>query len=92
MSSTPLTQFIMPVITKTVVLLQYPKAGEIGPSGHEVKDDAEKFVAIDRDSGGYPYAVDIDRAHDFRHVEQAVEYRGHFKKLAVRLVTITYTW
>ena len=84
----------MTTITKQTVFLQYPKAGEIGPTGHRVSEgkfgDAEKFVALDSQSGGYPYAVDIECAHDFKTVEKAETYRGHLAGLTVRQVTTKY--
>jgi hypothetical protein len=32
------------------------------------------FVALDTSSGGYPYEVAIDRAHDFKTIEDANKY------------------
>lgn len=72
------------------IFLQYPKEGEIGPYGNPVhKDNAEKFVAIDRPSGGYPCPVDIEYAYNFRTEEEAIRYSGkdNFK---VRHITVTY--
>jgi hypothetical protein len=81
-----------------LVLLQYPAAGTRTsdhpytdgsyPTVHE--NEAGKFVALDTHSGGYPYAVEINRAHDFGSVEKAEQYRGHFKYFNICLVRVTY--
>lgn len=78
-------------IVQHKVFLQYPKEGEQGIWDRpQDEEGAEKFVDIDRHSGGYPYGTSIDNAHDFKTVEEAIKYRGHFKQLQVRKVTITY--
>ena len=78
-------------IVQKKVFLQYPKVGEPGISGHPTHlDDSEKFVDIDYPSGGYPCSRNIDDAHDFKTVEAAEKYRGHFDKFIVREVTVTY--
>lgn len=81
----------MAVITKRKVFLQYGRAGEIGPYGHEIKEDAEMFVNLDSASGGYPYATSIDHAHNFKTIAEAERYIGSFTRgLHVREVNITY--
>lgn len=78
-------------IVQDKVFLQYPAVGEPGLSGMPThKSDAEQFVDIDSHSGGYPYSTTIDRAHDFKTVENAIKYRGHFDYLIVREVRVTY--
>jgi len=76
------------------VFLQYPGAGEAlsstSPSHRVHRSDDEMFVAIDSHSGGYPYGVPINRAHDFKTVEAAEKYRMSFDKLRVREVRVTY--
>lgn len=65
--------------TETKIVLQY--GGQTG-----------KFVALDSASGGYPYAVPIEKAHNFGTVDKARAYAsqdppGHF---VVCRVTVTY--
>lgn len=73
-------------IKKTKVVLQY-----IDDYDCPAYWDKEymPFVALDMPSGGYPYPVDIDRAHDFKTIERAVAYIGS-DPLIVRVITITY--
>lgn len=81
----------MKQIIQHKIFLQYPKEGEPGIHGRpQHSDDAEQFVDLDRASGGYPYGTSINNAHDFKTVEEAIKYRGHFKQLQVRRVTVTY--
>ena len=78
-------------IIQQKVFLQYPSLGEPGIHGRPTTaGEAEKFVDLDYNSGGYPYDTSIDNAHDFKTVEAAEKYRGHFDKLNVRIVDITY--
>ena len=74
------------IIKQTKIFLQYKK----NTCTYWDKDkDYMPFVDLDSNSGGYPYEVEINRAHDFKTVEKAKEYdrRGEFD---VRIVEITY--
>lgn len=79
-------------MTKIVIKKVFLQYGQVGQkvSGCQIdQSDANKFVALDSGSGGYPYAVDIDQAHNFKSVQKALDYtRGD--SLVVREVTITY--
>lgn len=77
-------------IVQERILLQYGKEGEKGEYQPVTKDQAEKFVALDDAAGGYPSPVEIDRAHDFKTFEAAVQYNNHFKSFNYRQVTVTY--
>jgi hypothetical protein len=78
-------------ITLNKVFLQYGRAGEKFSEYNKVHpSDAEKFVRLDSASGGYPCSTTIDDAHDFKTVEAAEKYRGHFPAFKVRHVTVTY--
>ena len=82
-------------IVKEKIVLQYPMAGTIvgeyqsGQVRVTQWQDAGKFVALDSASGGYPYSVDIDQAHDFDTPEKARQYARN-EAFIVRLVKITY--
>lgn len=39
----------------------------------------DQYVALDRNSGGYPDPVRASRAHDFRSKEDAIRYQEMFK-------------
>lgn len=87
----------MKVVQERIVL-QYPAAGTRTsnsrytdgsyPVVHE--NEAGMFVALDSASGGYPYPVSIDGAHNFRTVEKADEYQRSFKYFIVRKLIVTY--
>lgn len=80
---------------ETRVVLQYEKAGTSYGHGTYIvsENDAEMFVAIDRDSGGYPYAVPLSRAHNFVTEEKARAYASHdMGAFIVRTVTVTYEY
>lgn len=76
--------------TKTLVVLQYGRAGEAGPAGPITKEDAEQFVDLDDRSGGYPCSVPFEKAVNFETVAAAAQYSQHFKGLHVRTVYVTY--
>lgn len=80
-------------IEQKKIVLQYGQAGSpngISSWGEVSEEDAGKFVALDEASGGYPYPVDVARAHVFKDVQAATEYsRGTF---IVRELNITYEW
>lgn len=78
-------------VVRKVVLLQYGKAGEQRPHSNPVDQcDSQKFVALDSASGGYPYSVEIENAHNFKTVESAQRYNGEFHIFHVREVNVTY--
>jgi hypothetical protein len=73
------------------VVLQYGKTGDFKSSSTTVSPgEAGKFVALDRASGGYPYDVELDLAHDFVTEERAIGYAGNFPGLRPRRVTVTF--
>lgn len=75
------------------VLIQYGKAGEPGFYSCGIsEEDVEQFVALDRASGGYPYAAAIGNAHDFKTVEDAQKYIGNHEGVYIRQVSITYAF
>jgi len=76
---------------RELVLLQYGEAGE-RTSGYSTvhSSEAGKWVALDSNSGGYPYATEIANAHDFGSVEKAQDYARHFPGFKVRCVLVTY--
>lgn len=85
-------------LERELVLLQYPAAGT-RTSAHPYTDgsyptvhenEAGKFVALDAHSGGYPYAVEIHGAHDFKSAEKANSYQRSFAYFIVRKVRVTY--
>jgi hypothetical protein len=39
----------------------------------------DQYIAIDRDSGGYPYFTELHRAHVFSDLESAKDYMRVFK-------------
>lgn len=54
---------------------------------HCLQYDNGDFVALDQASGGYPYGVSIDRAHDFRSEQKALAYPSsseHFTYVEVQ--------
>lgn len=61
---------------KTKIVLQFPDG---------------KFAALDQASGGYPYGVDFDEAHNFQTLEHATRYRSSFKELRIFKMTLTCT-
>lgn len=72
------------------IFLRYPPAGsKYRDNVYQSSHDAEKFVALDTASGGYPYGTTIDNAHDFKTVEAALEYastmRSFFEVCRVRI-------
>lgn len=82
----------MTTFTETRIVLQYDKAGDVQTQGggyiryvHE--NEAEKFVALDDRSGGYPYSTSVLNAHDFKTVEKAKSYATsegfHVRKLTL---------
>lgn len=78
-------------IVQKRLLLQYPKAGKPGWYSRPTSaEDAEKFVALDGPSGGYPYPTEIQDAHDFKTAEKADQYRLSFKQFEIREVTVTF--
>lgn len=82
----------MAKIEQTKILIQYGKENEPGEYRPISKEHAEHFVDLDMASGGYPYATSIDRAFDFKTVEAAERYVGHFKGFHIRNVKVTYEW
>jgi hypothetical protein len=81
------------VVKKQIVVLQYSHAGTPCGFNSQVTDkEAEKFVALDQSSGGYPYPVELERAHDFKTVEEARNYTQPREPFLVREVTITYEY
>ncbi len=54
------------------IVLKYREAST--RSHHKPGD---MFVALDENSGGYPYRTNVNRCHDFKSVEQARRYPGH---------------
>lgn len=80
-------------IVRVKVVLQYGRAGESTSTYSTVSQhEAEKFVALDAASGGYPYATSIDEAHDFKTIEKALEYSRGFAGFHPRTLTITYQY
>ncbi len=83
---------------QTAFVLQYPMAGTVigeyadGSFQTTHRNDADRFVAIDRQSGGYPYSVGIENAHRFASVEDAEKYCGamNCEKFKIRQLTVTY--
>ena len=75
---------------RELVLLQYGEVGESLGFAKVSPDEAGKWVALDGPSGWYPYAVEIDRAHDFGSVEKAQNYARNTPALKVRCVLATY--
>lgn len=67
------------------IVLKYNKPNRLGH--HR---EGEVYVALDYHSGGYPYQVTIDCAHDFNTVDEAVKYGGSYDFSVVEL-TVTYT-
>lgn len=83
----------MAKIEQTKIFIQYGNEGDIGPFKNPIpKDDAGKFVALDSASGGYPYPVPIDRAHDFYKIGNAIDYVGSCPGLHIVKCRITYEW
>lgn len=56
-------------------LQSYHKAGDV-------------YVALDSHSGGYPYQVSAMEAHNFKTVEEAMKYAGHFDDFSVVELTV----
>lgn len=84
---------------QTRVVLQYPPAGtELNirySDGRRAKtsaSDADRFVAIDRQSGGYPYSVGIEDAHRFTSVEDAEKYCGAMNREQFKICHLTITY
>lgn len=50
-----------------------------------------KFVALDDYSGGYPYGVDILKAHRFPTLDSAKAYQRMFSFLDILEVNTTFT-
>lgn len=73
-------------IKKTKVVLQYTNDYDCPEYWDE---EYMPFVDLDTSSGGYPYPVDIYRAHNFKTIEKAKAYIGA-DPLTVRVVTINY--
>lgn len=74
-------------INKTKIVLQYKNSSSV----YWDEENYMPFVALDSSSGGYPYEVDIDSAHDFKTVESAEKYIGSgVGKFDVRVVKIKY--
>lgn len=82
----------MITIHKTLYVLQYGRAGEPGPGSTINKKEADQFVDLDDESGGYPFAVPFEKAHDFGSETAANQYLGHFKGLYMRRISAKYTY
>lgn len=83
----------MIAITKQHVFLQYGREGEPTSNFNKVHaSEAEKFVALDSASGGYPCATEIGSAYDFQTVEKALKYSGGFTGFHPRVVTVKFTY
>lgn len=66
------------------ILLKYQK-----PQNYGNDKSNWQYVALDSHSGGYPYATDVLSAHDFKTVEEARKYRGHFEEFDIVEVSIS---
>lgn len=42
-------------------------------------NDTNKWIGVDKSSGGYPYDTDIERAEIFYDKESAIKYRNIMK-------------
>ena len=42
-------------------------------------NDTNKWIGVDKSSGGYPYDTDIERAEIFYNKESAIKYRNVMK-------------
>ncbi len=51
-------------------------------------DSPTEFVALDHASDGYPYRVDVARAHQFNTTEDADRYAGPWPTGKTRSVTV----
>lgn len=80
------------VITRNIVVLRYARLGEKGytPRASYLPPEGDIFVRLDYHSGGYPSATVIHDAHDFKTVEEARRYVGHFENFTICEVQVTY--
>jgi hypothetical protein len=72
--------------SKKIIVLKY--LGTNHRASHH--KGGEDYVALDSNSGGYPYAVTLDRAHDFGTAQKAIEYAGRDHSFEIVSVTVTY--
>jgi hypothetical protein len=59
--------------TRKMVVLIYNEKPTTAPCA---VDGEDAFVKLDSNSGGYPYPVGINRAHDFKTLDAARKYAG----------------
>ena len=43
-------------------------------------DKTGRYIALDQDSGYYPYETDLELAHFWKDIRPLIEYIGHFPK------------
>lgn len=77
--------------TKTKIAIRYIDPDEERRGYSWLKDEDELYVALDSNSGGYPYAVAVDCAHGFKDVADAIRYIGHFKNMEVVELEMQFT-